>query len=167
LDNFAELKEFGQPPLSAAGSVSMSVVLPNFNHAERLPCALRALLRQSLPPDEILVVDDGSTDSSVRVIEEFARQYPPHSSSAKSRRAGGAQHRPFCGDARIRLLRHLGRLRSRRVPNRRRDGARILSASCIGGIAFLVWLTLRWWRFGFAALARAVNDRGRRLTPLV
>jgi glycosyltransferase involved in cell wall biosynthesis len=53
----------------------ISVILPNYNHADWLPRALRAFLSQDLPPDEIIVVDDGSTDSSVSVIESFQREH--------------------------------------------------------------------------------------------
>jgi hypothetical protein len=37
LDDIAKLKDFGAAPRRVAGSMAMSVVLPNFNHAERLP----------------------------------------------------------------------------------------------------------------------------------
>lgn len=55
---------------------TVSVVLPNYNHAHCLPNCLRALLEQSLPADEIIVLDDASTDSSVEVIEAFAATHP-------------------------------------------------------------------------------------------
>jgi glycosyltransferase involved in cell wall biosynthesis len=35
---------------------------------------LGALLQQSMPPQKILVVDDGSTDESVAVIEAYRRR---------------------------------------------------------------------------------------------
>lgn len=50
--------------------------MPNYNHAHYLPEALEAVLTQSRPPDEVIVLDDGSTDESVSVIEEFARRDP-------------------------------------------------------------------------------------------
>ena len=59
----------GAPP-------SLSVILPNFNHAHLLPRAIKALLAQERPPDEILVIDDASTDNSRRVVEEFAARVP-------------------------------------------------------------------------------------------
>ncbi|MGH2348089.1 MAG: glycosyltransferase family 2 protein, partial [bacterium] len=44
----------------------VSVVLPTYNDAAVLRCALAHLARQSLPPDafEVVVVDDGSTDET-------------------------------------------------------------------------------------------------------
>jgi glycosyltransferase involved in cell wall biosynthesis len=55
---------------------SLSVVLTNYNHAKYLPDALRCLVNQSVRPLEVLVVDDGSIDRSVEVIEEAARRAP-------------------------------------------------------------------------------------------
>jgi glycosyltransferase involved in cell wall biosynthesis len=55
--------------------MGISVVLPNFNHAEEIPRALHALLRQDPTPKEIIVIDDASTDASVRVIEKFERDH--------------------------------------------------------------------------------------------
>jgi len=63
-------------PLANGSSAGVSVIVPNYNHAQYLPRALNALLRQSLPPAEILVVNDGSTDNSLEVLGEFARQHP-------------------------------------------------------------------------------------------
>src|SRR5262249_17297263 len=52
----------------------VSVILPNYNHGSLLPRSLGALAQQSVAPQEILVVDDGSTDNSVAVIEAYRRR---------------------------------------------------------------------------------------------
>ncbi len=57
-------------------TADLSVVIPNFNHAHYLPRALDAILAQSVQPRELLVVDDASTDDSVRVLEDYARRFP-------------------------------------------------------------------------------------------
>lgn len=54
----------------------VSVVIPNYNHARHLPRCLDAVLGQSIPPDEILVIDDGSTDDSRQVLEAYASRSP-------------------------------------------------------------------------------------------
>ena len=54
----------------------LSVILPNFNHGKLIPRALGALLNQTPAAKEIIVVDDGSTDDSVKVIEDIARRQP-------------------------------------------------------------------------------------------
>ncbi len=54
-----------QPPLS------VTVVVPCFNGAAVLPRTLQALLAQTRRPDEIVVIDDGSSDASVAVAESF------------------------------------------------------------------------------------------------
>lgn len=46
---------------------TLSAIVPAFNRAELLPLTLRSLLRQTRPPDEIIVVDDGSTDGTAAV----------------------------------------------------------------------------------------------------
>jgi glycosyltransferase involved in cell wall biosynthesis len=55
---------------------TLSVVVANYNHARYLPTALRCILEQSIRPLEVLVIDDGSTDNSIAVVEDLARQEP-------------------------------------------------------------------------------------------
>ncbi len=61
--------------VAATEPMSLSVIVPNFNNAKLIPRALRAFLGQVPPAKEIIVIDDGSTDDSVKVIEEFARRH--------------------------------------------------------------------------------------------
>jgi glycosyltransferase involved in cell wall biosynthesis len=49
----------------------LTVVLPNFNHARFLPHALQALLAQTRPANEVIIIDDASTDDSIEVIERY------------------------------------------------------------------------------------------------
>jgi len=50
------------PPLT-------TVIVPNYNHASSLPHCLAAIKEQTYTPLEIVVVDDASTDDSVRIAE--------------------------------------------------------------------------------------------------
>ena len=61
---------------SHAMPTTLSVVLPNYNHARFIGRALAALLGQERAADEIIVIDDGSTDDSIAVIERIAAAAP-------------------------------------------------------------------------------------------
>ena len=52
--------------------VKLSVLVPVFNVERFLPRCLDSLAAQSLPGIEILLIDDGSTDASGRICEEYA-----------------------------------------------------------------------------------------------
>lgn len=54
----------------------VSVILPNYNHGRFLGRQLEALATQSLPPVEILVIDDASTDDSLKIAESAAARLP-------------------------------------------------------------------------------------------
>lgn len=56
--------------------MKLTAILPNYNHAEYLPHALNALLAQTRPADELIVIDDASTDNSVKIIEDYLARYP-------------------------------------------------------------------------------------------
>jgi GT2 family glycosyltransferase len=47
-----------------------TVVLPNWNGARWLPACLGSLCAQTLPPAEIIVVDNGSSDGSLELLRE-------------------------------------------------------------------------------------------------
>ena len=51
-------------------NVRVSVVMPFFNHGPFVVDAFDSLRRQSRPPDEIVIVDDGSTDEESRLVLE-------------------------------------------------------------------------------------------------
>ena len=50
--------------------MKISVVIPTYNCARYLPLALDSALAQTRPADEIIVVDDGSSDDSQTLVEQ-------------------------------------------------------------------------------------------------
>src|ERR1035441_10508770 len=51
--------------------MSISVVIPAYNAFAFIAETLDSVLQQTFPPDEILVIDDGSTDDTAAVAESF------------------------------------------------------------------------------------------------
>tara|TARA_R110002074_G_scaffold402283_1_gene606106 strand:+ start:6212 stop:7276 length:1065 start_codon:yes stop_codon:yes gene_type:complete len=56
--------------------VSISLVMPNYNHSQYLHKSVGGMLAQLRPADEIIIIDDASTDGSLEILEAFANQYP-------------------------------------------------------------------------------------------
>jgi heptose III glucuronosyltransferase len=54
----------------------LTLVVPVYNVAPYLPRCLESLAALSPPADEIIVVDDGSTDECPRILAEFASRLP-------------------------------------------------------------------------------------------
>jgi len=72
--------------------LAVSVVIPTYNRAALVPRAVRSALACIDPGDEILVVDDGSTDHTADVMAEFGdpvRYVPlPHGGAGATRNQG-------------------------------------------------------------------------------
>jgi glycosyltransferase involved in cell wall biosynthesis len=51
---------------------TIGVVVPAYNRAALLPATLDAIIAQTHPPSEIIVVDDGSTDATPELLGRYA-----------------------------------------------------------------------------------------------
>ena len=54
-------------------SPRISAIIPTFNRAHLLPRAVDSILSQTLPPHSVIIVDDGSTDGTEKLIK---KNYP-------------------------------------------------------------------------------------------
>ncbi len=73
---------------------SVSALITNYNYARFLGTAIESVLRQTYSDVEIVVVDDGSTDNSLEVLESYANAITvvrqPNSGQAAAINAGFA-----------------------------------------------------------------------------
>jgi glycosyltransferase involved in cell wall biosynthesis len=68
-----------QSPASPAQSATatVSVAVAHYNHAAFLPAALDSIAKQARQPDEVFVIDDGSTDpDALAVFDDMKARYP-------------------------------------------------------------------------------------------
>lgn len=54
----------------------ITAIIPLYNGAPFIQEALCSIFNQELLPDEVIVVDDGSTDSGPQIVAEMAKKYP-------------------------------------------------------------------------------------------
>ena len=86
--------------MSAASSpLRISVVIPTYNRSQWIEPAIRTVLEQQYPVTEIIVVDDGSTDDTPRIVatlDRSVRVIRQVNAGVSSARNIGAQE--ACGD---------------------------------------------------------------------
>ncbi len=58
--------------------MKLSIIVPVYNMAadKKLNYCMDSLLRQTISDYEIIAVDDASTDDSLKILQEYAREYP-------------------------------------------------------------------------------------------
>lgn len=73
-----EAKSQAEIPLAAPSQppLRLSAIVPNYNHGAVIGEAIRALAAQVPAPDEIVVVDDASSDDSLALLAGLAAEYP-------------------------------------------------------------------------------------------
>lgn len=52
-------------------ALTLSIVIPVYNEENYLEACLTAISQQTVPPDKVIVVDNGSTDSTVEIAQQF------------------------------------------------------------------------------------------------
>jgi glycosyltransferase involved in cell wall biosynthesis len=53
----------------------ISVIMATYNGGKYLDKQLRSIFEQTVPPNEVIVCDDCSTDNTVQILERYAQQY--------------------------------------------------------------------------------------------
>lgn len=56
--------------------MNVSVIIPSYNRAPLLGATLDSIVGQTLPPGQVIVADDGSTDDTAAVLTGWQRQHP-------------------------------------------------------------------------------------------
>lgn len=52
-------------------SLTLSIVIPVYNEERHLKSCLDAILKQTVMPDEVIIVDNNSTDNSVKIAKSY------------------------------------------------------------------------------------------------
>jgi glycosyltransferase involved in cell wall biosynthesis/Tfp pilus assembly protein PilF len=59
-----------------SAKLKVSVYITSYNQKKFLTQAIESVLNQTLKPDQIIIVDDCSTDGSQKIIDRYERQHP-------------------------------------------------------------------------------------------
>ena len=95
MDQFRQLRQIAN---WNAEHPAVTVIIPIYNSEKHLEECLASLANQSFPNFEVLCVDDGSTDGSVRIVERFMKE--------DSRFKLFSQKHQFAGKARNLAMKH-------------------------------------------------------------
>ncbi|MDY0390582.1 MAG: glycosyltransferase [Desulfobulbus oligotrophicus] len=79
INGFAKLNETARTLLNyrcGQAIPKVSVIVPNYNHAQYLHRRLNSIYKQTYPNIEVLLLDDCSTDESQKILNKYADQYP-------------------------------------------------------------------------------------------
>ncbi len=68
--------------------ISVAAVIPLYNGAPFIREALNSVFAQTVPPAEVIIVDDGSTDDGPQIVEELLSG---HANALLMRKANGGQ----------------------------------------------------------------------------
>ena len=72
--------------------LSIAAIIPTYNYAHGINQAIASALNQTLPPVEIIVVDDGSTDGTRNILDAYGSRikylYQQNRRASAARNAG-------------------------------------------------------------------------------
>ena len=80
-----------RPPLH----MTISVIVPNYNHARYLDERLASILEQRLRPGEIIFLDDGSSDGSLEIARGWQARSPIHFAIAANATNSGSPYKQW------------------------------------------------------------------------
>ena len=75
--------------------MKISVIVPVYNVENYLEKCLNSLVNQTLEEIEILVINDGSTDGSQKIIDDFQRKFPQKIKAFSKENGGLSDARNF------------------------------------------------------------------------
>ena len=94
--------------MTSIDGISVSVIIPVYNAEKYLRKCLGSLENQSCQSFEVLIVNDGSTDSSQKIIDEYVSKYPDKYRSFIKENGGQSSARnlalPYAGGEYITFL---------------------------------------------------------------
>ena len=56
--------------------VEVSIIIPCYNYARYLPASIDSILHQDYPHYEVILIDDGSSDTTWDIMQTYAARYP-------------------------------------------------------------------------------------------
>lgn len=74
-------------------NISISVIIPTYNRAHTVGRAIESILSQTIPVNEIIIVDDGSKDNIVEVMQKYTSHVNPSIQFVKLEHAGAMHAR--------------------------------------------------------------------------
>ena len=81
--------------MPAARAPRVSAIVTTYNYAAYISAALDSVLGQTRPPDEVVVIDDGSTDDTSQIVARYA-QAGVRYLRQENQGAGAARNRGIC-----------------------------------------------------------------------
>ena len=66
------------PPCRYLTGARVSLYIPSYNVAKTLKDCIESVLNQTYPIDEILIIDDGSTDETIDIASQYSVRIVRH-----------------------------------------------------------------------------------------